>query len=106
MRGASSTATIAVVVCAYTEARWDELVEAISSLDTQMRPADEIVLVIDHHDDLLARAVDRFPHVRVIPNSATKGLSGARNSGVRATSSEIVALSSVAEVIVAAGARR
>lgn len=91
MRGASSTATIAVVVCAYTEARWDELVEAISSLDTQMRPADEIVLVIDHHDHLLARAVDRFPHVRVIPNSATKGLSGARNSGVRATSSEIVA---------------
>ena len=68
MRGASSTATIAVVVCAYTEARWDELVEAISSLDTQMRPADEIVLVIDHHDDLLGREhclhqVERVAHV-------------------------------------------
>ena len=74
--------SIGVVICAYTEARWPELVEAVRSIVRQSRPARELVVVIDHNDLLLARARAAFPGARVIPSNGRPGLSGARNTGV------------------------
>jgi glycosyltransferase involved in cell wall biosynthesis len=85
-----SDRTVAVVVCAYTMDRWVDVVEAYESLVKQDRPADEVVLVIDHNDELLKALSVTFPSARIIPNTSVQGLSGARNVGVEATSSDIV----------------
>ena len=80
-----------MVVCAYTERRWDELVAAYRSLVAQTYPRREVILVIDHNEALFRRAEQAFPGATVIANRETKGLSGARNSGVREASGEVIA---------------
>src|SRR3954471_14275026 len=70
-----------VVICAYTADRWTLLERAISSVEHQDL-ACELAIVIDHNDELLARARARWPAHAVAPNSFGRGLSGARNSGV------------------------
>jgi GT2 family glycosyltransferase len=79
-----------VVICAYTMDRWDLLVRAAESVLAQDVEA-SLVLVIDHNEALLARARDRWPHVDVRPNASERGLSGARNTGVRAADTPVVA---------------
>src|SRR4051794_38252019 len=83
--------TTSVIVAAYDSGRWSDTCEALRSLARQTRPPDEIVLVIDHNSDLLERAQAALPHLTVIGNSGVRGASGARNTGVRASTSDIVA---------------
>lgn len=84
--------TIGVVICAYTEARWDDLVAGATAIQGMRTPGDELVVVIDYNEPLLKRARAFFgPDVQVIMNSQERGLSGARNSGVLATQTDIVA---------------
>lgn len=82
--------TVSVIVCAYTMERWDELVDAVQSCADQTLEADEVLLVIDHNDELLARAQKDITNARVIPNRFTKGLSGARNTGVASSHGDYV----------------
>ena len=83
--------TAAVVICAHSEVRWDDLVAAVESVKQQTyRPA-EIVLVIDHNPTLQRRSANELPGVTVVPNDNEEGLPGARNAGAAAASSEIVA---------------
>lgn len=82
--------SIAVVICAYTEKRWDDLVDAYLSVCQQTLAPDEVVVVIDHSDNLLQRFSERFPGATVIANQHTAGLSGARNTGVDATTADVV----------------
>jgi glucosyl-dolichyl phosphate glucuronosyltransferase len=79
-----------VVICAYTIKRWDRLQAAVESVERQSGPA-EIVIVIDHNDDLLDMSARRWPHHRVVANRFAKGLSGARNTGVTEASGELIA---------------
>ncbi|HEY1015389.1 MAG TPA: glycosyltransferase family 2 protein, partial [Herpetosiphonaceae bacterium] len=81
---------ISVIICAYTEARWDDLAAAVASVRAQALPAETIV-VIDHNDQLLRRARERFADATVIANDGPRGLSGARNSGVAAAAGELIA---------------
>jgi hypothetical protein len=55
------TPTASVVICAYSEQRWDGLVGAMESARAQTFPATEVVLVIDHNGRLLRRARASFP---------------------------------------------
>ncbi len=87
----SHAPTVTVVICAYTERRWDQIVEAVASLGRQTRPVDQVVLVIDHNPGLLERADRDLDGCDVIPNTGPKGLSGARNSGVEQAKGEVVA---------------
>ncbi len=82
--------TIAVVMCAYTEKRWEDCLSAYRSLVAQSRRANEIVIVVDHNPALLARMRAELPAARVIANTNTRGLSGARNTGVAASSADLV----------------
>jgi GT2 family glycosyltransferase len=84
--------TVTVVICAYTERRWDSLVNAIASLRAQRRPPDQVVVVIDHNHQLLQRARSSLPSdIEVVASDDQQGLSGARNTGVRLASGDVVA---------------
>ncbi len=85
------TGSISVVICAYTEQRWPELVQAVASIQRQMLAPREIILVVDHNPTLLARAHQQLRNVIVIENRGSPGLSGARNSGVAETTGKIIA---------------
>src|SRR5579859_1787989 len=85
------TPDISVVICAYTEERWNDLVQVVESIGSQTYPARETVLVIDHNPALFARARAQFQAITVIENVQSRGLRGARNSGLPRTTAEVVA---------------
>jgi len=82
--------TVSVVICAYTLDRWDQLSLAMASVAAQ-GGAQETILVIDHNDELLERARDRWPEARVLANEGPRGLSSARNTALRVAAGDIVA---------------
>jgi glycosyltransferase involved in cell wall biosynthesis len=81
---------VSVVICAYTEARWDDLLQAVRSVQAQ-GPA-ELIVVVDHNPGLLRRVHSEIPSVLAVENTGRRGLSDARNSGVRASTGEVIAL--------------
>jgi GT2 family glycosyltransferase len=87
----STPSEVAVVVCAYSEERWSLLARCVDSLRTQSSPAAEVVVVIDHNPGLWERAKTAFADMAVVENSDVRGLSGARNTGIRHSSAPIVA---------------
>lgn len=82
---------VSVVICAFTEDRWDQLVAAIKSVEQQSHPAYEVVVVIDHNPPLLDRVRNLSSRPVAVENTEPRGLSGARNSGVAVSRGEIVA---------------
>lgn len=80
-----------VIICAHTQERWQDLIEAVASVANQTVPPHQIVVAIDHNPTLLARAQAQFPETTVVENVQEHGLNGTRNSGVTATTGEIVA---------------
>jgi GT2 family glycosyltransferase len=84
-------AATSVVICAYTDERWDDLAAAVASAHEQTVPAHQVIVVADHNDDLLERARRAFAGTTVLPNAGERGLSGARNSGVAAATGDVVA---------------
>ncbi len=88
---ALSHADISVVICAYTEARWQELLDAIESLKSQSLAPREIIVVIDHNPALFERVARAVEGVVVIENGQARGLSGARNSGIARAQGDVIA---------------
>lgn len=76
------TSDISVIICAYTEERWSDLVEAVSSVQRQTLIPREIIVVIDHNPALLQRVQAQCTDMMAIENVQERGLSGARNSGI------------------------
>src|SRR4051794_15100517 len=83
---------VSAVICAYTMDRWSDIRDTIDSLRRQTRQPDQIVLVIDHNEELLARATSLLSQdVLVIANREVRGLSGARNTGLVASTGDLIA---------------
>ncbi|WP_369130767.1 glycosyltransferase family 2 protein [Modestobacter roseus] len=93
------TARADVVICSYTADRWDLLVRAVASVQTQTVAPSTILLCIDHDDDLLARARATWgpgtdqpgPPVEVFPNRFAGRLGSARNTAVERVTADVVA---------------
>jgi glycosyltransferase involved in cell wall biosynthesis len=84
--------TISAVICAYTDARRALLDASIEAVLEQLRAGDQLVVVIDHNDDLLTRVSAEYgSRATVVPNSNDRGLSGARNAGIAASAGSVVA---------------
>ncbi|MCQ4083278.1 glycosyltransferase [Streptomyces sp. RB6PN25] len=89
-----STETLSVVICVYTEDRWDDILASVASVATQSLPAHEMLLVVDHNPVLLGRLCAHYeddPSVVVLPNAGPRGLSAGRNTGIAAATGSVIA---------------
>jgi len=84
-------ATTSVVICAYTERRWTDLLDAVRSARDQRGGVGEVIVVIDHNPTLYARARAELPGTTVLENRYARGVSGARNTGIEAAQGAHVA---------------
>jgi glycosyltransferase involved in cell wall biosynthesis len=85
------TTSISVIICAYTEKRWQDLVAVVETVNRQSLPPKEIIIVIDHNPVLTDLAISTFCEHVVVQNDFARGLSGARNCGISVASGEIIA---------------
>ncbi|GAA3024897.1 glycosyltransferase [Streptomyces glomeratus] len=85
---------ISVVICVYTEDRWEDILAAVASVRAQSLPARETLLVVDHNEtllDRLGREYKEVEEVRVLANAGPRGLSAGRNTGITASHGQIIA---------------
>lgn len=82
---------ISVIICAYTEKRWNQLLAAVESAQRQTSPAMEIIVVVDHNPALMERARSSFSNIVLLENREARGLAGARNTGIAAAQGDIIA---------------
>jgi glucosyl-dolichyl phosphate glucuronosyltransferase len=80
-----------VIVCAYTEERWDDMLRSVESIRRQTRSPLETILVVDHNPALFERAREALPGVIVLENQEAPGLSGSRNTGLVSARGDFVA---------------
>ncbi|OKI91230.1 family 2 glycosyl transferase [Streptomyces sp. CB02058] len=83
-----------MVICVYTEERWEDILAAVRSVREQSLPAEEILLVVDHNSPLLDRLSEEYgdsSDVRVLANAGPRGLSAGRNTGIAASRGGFVA---------------
>jgi len=81
--------TVTVLVCTYTALRWPELAAGVAAARDQLRAGDELLVVVDHNDELLLRVRAELG-ATAVPNTGARGLSGGRNTGVAAATGDIV----------------
>jgi len=84
-----SHAAVTVVICAYTMRRWDALRAAVSSVLSQDPQPAQVIVVIDHNAELVARASSELHGSEVLESDGPPGLSGARNTGLAAATQPI-----------------
>lgn len=82
---------VSVVICAYTEERWEQTRAALESVFNQHPRPTQVLLVVDHNTDLAARARREFSRATVLESDGAPGLSGARNTGLRAATQPVTA---------------
>lgn len=86
--------SVSVVVCAYTVQRWEQVGAALRTVAAQQVPPDQIVLVVDHDEELAARArtelVAELGTLVVLTNEHARGLSGARNTALERADGDVV----------------
>ena len=84
--------SIEVIVCAHDMARLAQVKDAVRSLAAQSCPPSGVIVVVDHNAALRDRLTsDLAGAARVIENTAAKGLSGARNTGITAATADVIA---------------
>ncbi|MFF6871561.1 glycosyltransferase [Streptomyces sp. NPDC012450] len=97
MSDGTSPHGFSVVVCVYTEDRWEDILAAVDSVRKQSLPPLETLLVVDHNERLRARLAEEYAdarlrqEVRVLANAGPRGLSAGRNTGIAAARGEFVA---------------
>lgn len=83
--------SVTVIICAFTLDRWQALQAAVQSVHSQANLRADVVVVIDHNDELLTRARAAFADDTVVRNAERQGLSGARNTGVGIATGDVIA---------------
>jgi hypothetical protein len=90
-REGSGRLGVSVIICAYTWDRWQQTRAAVESVLGQNPGPSQVLLVVDHNAGLAAQARCELSGVTVLENDGIRGLSGARNTGLRAASCAITA---------------
>ncbi|WP_406859984.1 glycosyltransferase family 2 protein [Streptomyces sp. HUAS MG47] len=96
-QGLAGERAFSVVICVYTEDRWQDILAAVDSVRAQTLPALETLLVVDHNERLRDRLTATYRdatargEVRVLANAGPRGLSAGRNTGIAAARGAFVA---------------
>lgn len=80
-----------VVIPTYSEQRWANLVRTIASARSQTHAPAEIVVVVDHNEQMYRRIRRDLPGVTVLENAYAQGVSGNRNTGAFHAQTSLVA---------------
>jgi GT2 family glycosyltransferase len=97
MSDAGAALAVSVVICVFTVDRWNDTLAAIASVRGQSQPAHELIIVVDHNEELFGRLEAELarqsgsPPVSLVPNGGPRGLSGGKNTGVGVASGEVIA---------------
>jgi GT2 family glycosyltransferase len=86
-----SPLSVSVVICAHADDRWDDTLAAAASVRAQSHPAKELIIVVDHNRPLYERLRTALPDAAVLENRERQGLSGGRNTGIAASTGEVIA---------------
>jgi len=94
-----SRLTVSVVICAYTEDRWWQLKKSVASVEAQTAPPIEIIVCIDHNEELLRKSEEYFRErhtaeaipLIVLANKYDGHLGSARNTAIEFASGEVLA---------------
>jgi cellulose synthase/poly-beta-1,6-N-acetylglucosamine synthase-like glycosyltransferase len=95
----ASRPPISVIICAYTEDRWWQLKKSVASVEAQTSPPLEIIVCIDHNEELLRKSEEYFGKGRptgatpliVLANKYNGHLGAARNTAAELASGEVLA---------------
>ncbi|MER8521407.1 glycosyltransferase [Mesorhizobium sp. M0644] len=90
--------TISVIICAYTEDRWELMLQSVASVQEQTLQPCEIIVCIDHNEILFHRCAAYWagfaastPPIRVIQNKYDGHLGSARNTAAETAAGDILA---------------
>jgi len=91
--------TVSVIICAYTDDRWSQLKKSVASAEAQTSPPIEIIVCIDHNEELLRKSEEYFRKGRpataipliVLANKYNGHLGSARNTATEVASGEVFA---------------
>lgn len=90
--------TVSVIICAYTQDRWSLLTKSVASVDAQTLPPIEIIVCIDHNDELLRRSQQYFETrvtgaipLTLLANKYEGHLGSARNTAAEVAKGEVLA---------------
>lgn len=84
--------TVTVTIATWARTRWDLLTAAVAAVRAQTLRPDAIVVVVDHNDEVLARAEAEFaaPDTRVVASTGVRGVSGSRNTAIALTTTDLL----------------
>jgi hypothetical protein len=82
---------ITVIVCAYTLERLEQVRRCLRSILDQGPPPDQLVVVVDHNEELRELLAAEFPSADIVPNAGPNGLSAARNTGIDIARHDLIA---------------
>jgi hypothetical protein len=82
---------VTVVICAYTLGRWPQTKAAVASVLAQRPAPAQVLLIIDHNSELATLARAELPGITVLDSAGEPGLSGARNTGLKAATEPVTA---------------
>lgn len=89
MTAKSNRIGVTVVICVYSEQRWKQICAAVESVQDQQPQPMEIIIVVDHNAKLAARVRAEIIGIKVVDSHETPGLSGARNTGLKAATQPV-----------------
>src|SRR5690606_39280309 len=90
-QGSRMSRRTSVIICVYTEDRWEDIGAAVESVRRQRRQPHELIIVVDHNPDLCLRLKREHPDAIVVENAQARGLSVGRNTGAGIATGDLVA---------------
>jgi len=83
---------VSVIICVYTMERLEDIHEAVDSVLAQTLKPHEVIVAVDHNEELLDRLKSELPPgVKLVLSNGAPGLSDTRNAGISSSTGEIVA---------------
>jgi glucosyl-dolichyl phosphate glucuronosyltransferase len=88
---AASPSEATIVLATHDIARWSLLVAVVESLLAEREQPSDLVICVDHNEELRDRVQATWPQVTIVTNKYGRGASSARNTGAQCADTPFVA---------------